>query len=109
MQVKQKVTFYLSPELHRRLKIRAAIDSEPMSDLAEKAIVFYLNHPEMVAEATQGRTHQVYACPECATSVVVKDGEMTALKSQPGVVNEEQLTVAQVTPGAAGQEQLVPC
>lgn len=111
MQVKQKVTFYLSPELHRRLKIRAAIDSEPMSDLAEKAIVFYLNHPEMVeaAEAMHGRTHQVYACPECATSVVVKDGEMTALKGQPAVVNEEQLTVAQVTPATAGQEQLVPC
>lgn len=112
MQVKQKVTFYLSPELHRKLKIRAAIDSEPMSDLAEKAIVFYLNHPEMVEaaeSATHGRTHQVYACPECATSVVVKDDEMVALKNQPGVVSEEQLTVAQVTPGGAGQEQLVTC
>ena len=34
MQTKQKVTLYLSPELHRRLKIRSAVDSEPMSDLA---------------------------------------------------------------------------
>ncbi len=112
MQAKQKVTFYLTPEIHRRLKIRSAIDSEPMSELAEKAIVFYLTHPEMVeeVETSHGRTHQLYACPECATTVVVKDGEMVALSNQPGVVNEEQLTVAQIAPGAAaGQEELVPC
>jgi hypothetical protein len=111
MQAKQKVTFYLTPEIHRRLKIRSAIDSEPMSELAEKAIGFYLTHPEMVeeVETIHGRTHQLYACPECATTVVVKDGEMVAIGSQSGVLNE-QLTVAQVTPGAAaGQEELVPC
>jgi len=50
MQAKQKVTLYLSPELHRRLKIRAAIDAEPMSELAERAIVFYLAHPELMKE-----------------------------------------------------------
>jgi hypothetical protein len=111
MQAKQKVTFYLTPEIHRRLKIRSAIDSEPMSELAEKAIGFYLTHPEMVeeVETIHGRTHQLYACPECATTVVVKDGEMVAIGSQSGVLNE-QLTVAQVTPSAAaGQEELVPC
>lgn len=110
MQAKQKVTFYLTPEIHKRLKIRSAIDSEPMSELAEKAIVFYLTHPEMVeaGETIHGRTHQLYACPECATSVVIKDGEMVALSSH-GVINENQLTVAQVTPGAASQEELVPC
>jgi len=57
---------YLSPELHRRLKIRAAIDAEPMSELAERAIVFYLAHPELVDEAeVHGRNHQVYDCPKC--------------------------------------------
>ena len=112
MQAKQKVTFYLTPEIHRRLKIRSAIDSEPMSELAEKAIVFYLTHPEMVeeVETIHGRTHQLYACPECATTVVISDGEMVAVGSQNGVLTEEPLTVAQVTPGAAaGQEELVPC
>ena len=112
MQAKQKVTFYLTPEIHRRLKIRSAVDSEPMSELAEKAIGFYLTHPEMVeeVETIHGRTHQLYACPECATTVVVKDGEIVAIGSQSGVLTEEQLTVAQVTPGAAaGQEELVPC
>ena len=112
MQAKQKVTFYLTPEIHRRLKIRSAFDSEPMSELAEKAIGFYLTHPEMVeeVETIHGRTHQLYACPECATTVVVKDGEIVAIGSQSGVLTEEQLTVAQVTPSAAaGQEELVPC
>ncbi|MBA2747164.1 MAG: hypothetical protein H0U45_00145 [Tatlockia sp.] len=112
MQAKQKVTFYLTPEIHRRLKIRSAIDSEPMSELAEKAIGFYLTHPEMVeeVETIHGRTHQLYACPECATTVVVKDGEIVAIGSQSGVLNEEQLTVVQAKPGAAaGQEELVPC
>ena len=31
MQDKQKVTLYLPPELHRELKIKAAVEAEPMS------------------------------------------------------------------------------
>lgn len=43
MQAKQKVTLYLSPELHKRLKVRRpAIDSELISELAERALGFYL-------------------------------------------------------------------
>jgi predicted HicB family RNase H-like nuclease len=48
MQSKQKVTLYIPPQLHRKLKIKAAVESEPMSSLAEKAIIFYLNNPEVV-------------------------------------------------------------
>ena len=90
MQAKQKVTLYLSPELHRRLKIRAAIDAEPMSELAQRAIVFYLEHPELVDEVEEsyGRTHRVYNCPECAISVVIQEGEMISLGSQPGVIEQ---------------------
>ncbi len=114
MQAKQKVTLYLSPELHRRLKIRAAIDSEPMSELAERAIIFYLTHPEVVdeVEAAYGQTHRVYACPECATSVVLRNEEMVPLSSQAGVITQEDLPVEQVPQtGTAkeGEEQLVPC
>lgn len=113
MQAKQKVTLYLSPELHRRLKIRAAIDLEPMSDLAERAIIFYLNHPEAVdeVEAVYGQTHRIYACPECATSVVLRNEEMVSLGSQPEVVTQDDLPVEQVPqPGVAKEgEQLVPC
>lgn len=112
MQAKQKVTLYLSPELHRRLKIRAAIDSEPMSELAERALVFYLAHPEVVeeVEASHGQNHRVYACPECATSVVIREGEMVPLSGQPGVIDKDQVSVPQVPqPGTEKEEKLVPC
>ena len=112
MQAKQKVTLYLSPELHRQLKIRAAIDSEPMSELAQRAIVFYLEHPQVVdeAEAAHGQNHRVYDCPECATAVVLRDGEMVPINAQ-AVVMAEKLPVEQVQEAktdAAGEE-LVPC
>lgn len=44
----RKVTLYVPPELHHRLKIRSAIDEEPMSAIAEQAISFYLNNPETI-------------------------------------------------------------
>ena len=114
MQAKQKVTLNLSPELHRRLKIRAAIDAEPMSELAERAIVFYLAHPELIdeAEAYYGRTHQVYDCPKCEVSVVIREGEMVPLSSQPGVIAKEQRIPDEVPHSGTEQEekeQLVPC
>lgn len=50
MQNKQKVTLYIPPKLHRQLKIRAAVDTESMSAIVEKAIVFYMEHSEVVEE-----------------------------------------------------------
>lgn len=38
MQDKQKITLYLPPELHRQLRIRAAVEAEPMSLIVEKAL-----------------------------------------------------------------------
>lgn len=116
MQDKQKVTLYLPPELHRQLKIRSAVDSQPMSAIAERAIIFYMAHPEVVdeVEASYGSSHQVYSCPECASSVVVRDGEMVSLKNQPGVLAQEGLSVERVpkvnsSPDKQGEEELVPC
>ncbi len=116
MQEKQKVTLYIPPELHRRLKIQAAVDLQPMSALVERALVFYLEHPEIVeqVEAIHGKTHQVYACPECSTSVVVRDGELVSLKGQPGELPEEELPVNRVpavnaSDAGQGEEELVPC
>jgi hypothetical protein len=114
MQAKQKVTLYLSPELHRHLKIRAAIDSEPMSELAARAIAFYLSHPEVVdeMEASYGRAHRVYACPECASSIAVRDGELVSLNEQPGVIAQEHHSVEELTAAEAAKEEkqeLVPC
>jgi len=117
MQDKQKVTLYLSPDLHRRLKIRSAVDAEPMSSLVERAMGFYLEHPgiEDVVEAAHGHTHQVYQCPECTSSVVLRDGEMVALEAQSSLLRdtEENLSVKQGQKVGSSTDQpgeeLVPC
>ncbi len=96
MSDKQKVTLYLPPDLHRQLKIRAAVDSEPMSAIAERAIDFYLGHPEAVEQAeasAYGSTHQVYACPECTTTVLLRAGEMVSIKEQPAMLGDDGLKV----------------
>ncbi|MDF5719013.1 MAG: hypothetical protein PUP91_00690 [Rhizonema sp. PD37] len=112
---KQKVTLYLSPDLHKRLKIRSAIDSEPMSDLAERALGFYLENSELVEEveaSPYGRSHRVYSCPSCEGSLVMRDGELVALGKQPGVINKDHLPIETMehdeTP-QKGEEELVPC
>lgn len=118
MQDKQKVTLYLPPDLHRRLKVRAAVDSEPMSAIAERAIVFYLNYPEAVEEVTEavhGRVHRIYDCPACSSSVVLREGELVSLGPQPGVLPEnegvpvEQVRQVHSAPDQEGEEELVPC
>lgn len=114
MQDKQKVTLYLPPELHRQLKIRSAVDAEPMSAIAQRAIVFYLTHAEVVDEVERlhGHTHQVYSCPECSSSVVLRDGEMVTLPDQSGALLEE-LPVEAVSNTHSHpdqqDEELVPC
>jgi hypothetical protein len=90
MQDKQKVTFYLPPELHRQLKIRAAVDAEPMSDLAERAIGFYLQHPEVVQEfESYGAAHRIYSCPECSSTLALRDGDIVATGNQPGILLDD--------------------
>lgn len=114
MQTKQKVTLYLSPELHRKLKIRSAVDSEPMSDLAERALVFYLANSELVDEvetSSYGRTHRVYSCPSCESSLLLRDGELVANSNQAGVT-QEHLSVNEMDEDETypkGEEELVPC
>jgi hypothetical protein len=114
-QTKQKVTLYLSPELHRKLKIRSAVDSEPMSELAERALGFYLSHQELVDEledSSYGRTHRVYSCPTCDSSLVLRDGELVTLGNQPGVVGQEHLSIDDMDgdeTNPKGEEELVPC
>ncbi|CAD5984045.1 hypothetical protein PCC9214_05227 [Planktothrix tepida] len=116
MQNKQKVTLYLPPELHRKLKIKAAVESEPMSSIAERAIVFYLTNPELVdeVETSYGQTHRVYSCPDCSSSIVMKEGELTSLREQPSVLSDDELPVQSVrdvesTTAQSGEEELVPC
>jgi hypothetical protein len=97
---KQKVTLYLPPELHRKLKIRSAVDDQPMSALAEEALLFYLEHPDVV-EGKVGQAHQVYACPQCDTALILRDQELRTLPRSVQV-KEEVLEPEQ-------EEQLVTC
>ena len=115
MQSKQKVTLYIPPELHRRLKIKAAVDVESMSVLVEKAISFYMQYPEQVEEieaSVRGKTHQVHFCPECSAAVVERNGELVSLGS-PGVIVDDEISL-KVTDrtegsGESNEEELVSC
>ncbi len=111
MQEKQKVTLYLSMDLHRQLKIRSAIDLDSMSDLAEKAISFYLSHAEVVETAGIGHVHQVFNCPECSQAVVFKDGDLLAIGGHSSLVEDgRRESETQVDRDRISQdEQLVPC
>lgn len=97
MQSKQKITLYIPPELHRKLKIKAAVDVESMSALVEKAISFYMQFPEKVDEISSsayGKTHQIHMCPECGTPVVMKDGELLTLSlNGDGAILEDSISL----------------
>ena len=118
---KQKVTLYVSQDLHRQLKIRAALDGEPMSAIAERAIDFYLRHSDVVdsVETSHGHSHQVYSCPECETSLVMRDGDIRSLGAQPELIpdvapDRSLDVIASASGNGSGAEQLgrgdlVPC
>ncbi len=105
MQEKQKVTLYIPPELHRKLKIQAAVKAEPMSSIAERALAFMLEHPEVVegVESSCGGVHQIYQCPECSTATVLRAGELVALKPQASVLAEDVVRAE-----AVSSEPLIP-
>lgn len=82
MPAKQKVTLYISDDLHRQFKIRSAIDGETMSSMAQRAMEFYLGHAELV-EATgesHGQAHRIHSCPQCASSIALRDGNLTLIR-----------------------------
>lgn len=118
MQDKQKVTLYLPPELHRQMKIRAALDSETMTDIAQRAIAFYLSHAELVdgyEGVMHGQAHRVYTCAECSSPSVLQGDQLISLRTQSDVLIEEKLpsvTVKSVSSRNAevqGEGSLVPC
>ncbi|QXE22590.1 hypothetical protein B6N60_01273 [Richelia sinica FACHB-800] len=86
-----------------------------MSDLAERALDFYLTNSELVEEleeSTYGRTHRVYSCPTCESSLVLRNGELVTLGNQPGVIGQDHLSIdnmEQEQTHPKGEEELVPC
>ncbi len=114
MQSKQKITLYIPPELHRKLKIKAAVDAESMSALVEKAVSFYIHNSDKVdgVDSVSGKTHQVYFCPDCESALALRGNELTSLKDNPGVLSED-LPIAVMgrtsTSEESSDEQLVIC
>jgi plasmid stability protein len=116
MQSKQKITLYIPPELHRKLKIKAAVDLESMSALVEKAIAFYMQFPEQVDEiraVAQGKTHQIHICPDCDSPMVMRNGEMVSLSARATKVEEESIPLEVANQGSSSEkpneEELVSC
>lgn len=116
---KQKVTLYLPAELHRNLKIRAAVEMEPMSVVAEKALSFYLDHPELI-EGIYGSTYRVHNCPACSHPFILREGQARSIQSQPAneaVLDDPESELAQSSWGSSSdespdnskQDELVPC
>jgi hypothetical protein len=109
-----KVTLYLPQSLHRQLKIRSAVDGEAMSAIAERALEYYMSHADVVNGDADGfgHTHQVYSCPACSESVVLRDGELVAVKDALST-NDEELSVDMqaMVPGAnmPDEGELVTC
>lgn len=91
MEDKQKVTLYLTSELHRQLKIKAAVEVETMSTIAERALAVYLQHPDLLEQIAeqQGHSHRLYSCPECHHPAIVRDGELVAIGQQPGLLEDD--------------------
>ena len=127
MQDKSKLTLYVPRELHRKLKIKAAVDGEAMSSIVERAIVFYLTHTHIVDEietsagsVSHGQTHRVYNCPGCESSCVIREGELVSLAGHAGIVPDDNELVDRVSMAPSsesvaegfdrpGEESLVPC
>lgn len=114
MQSKQKITLYIPPELHRKLKIKAAVDVESMSALVEKAVSFYMQFPEKVDEicsSVHGNTHQIHMCPKCDLPMVMRNGEMVSLDAKSGLVDDislEEMSGQVEESKKPNEEELIP-
>ena len=117
MSAKQKVTLYISDDLHRQVKIRSAIDGEPMSSIAQRAIEFYLTHSDVVEQTDKlgGETHRVHACPKCATPVVLREDGLSLIRSSAEGQFESMAADLESLPGLvpdsgiAGEGELIAC
>lgn len=98
MPAKQKITLYISDDLHKQFKIRSVIDGETMSSIAQRAIEFYLANPEAVDDSgtVHGQTHRIHACPKCAAPVALRDDGLALIASSSEPSFEDLTKLAQV-------------
>ncbi|MGD1898572.1 MAG: hypothetical protein ACFB16_16650 [Phormidesmis sp.] len=91
MPDKQKVTLYLSDALHRRFKIRSAVDGETMSSMAQRALEFYLSNAELVENAseTHGQSHRIHSCPSCSAAVTLNGDKLALIREHANHAEQE--------------------
>jgi len=99
MPDKQKVTLYLSDDLHRQFKIRSAVDGETMSAMAQRALKFYLSHADLVENPAggYGRTHQVHNCPQCKSAVALNDNSLILVRNHSSHVQDDLLGIEEIS------------
>jgi hypothetical protein len=90
---KHKVTLYISSDVRRQLKIHSAVVEIPMSELAEKAITFYLNHSDIVEAQGYGQTHRLHNCPDCNAPLVMRSGNLVSVTGVHPQVKAEDLSL----------------
>jgi len=111
MKDKRKVTLYLPPEIHRQLKVKAAVDEESMSDVVQRVVSLYLKYPDKVEELEaqrHGRAYQVHSCPQCSSSLVIKDNELKVLGGISQIEGDLEFE-ASVADKIVTETSLVPC
>lgn len=99
MPDKQKVTLYLSDDLHRQFKIRSAVDGETMSSMAQKALEFYLSNAAQVENSADihGHAHQVHSCPQCSAAVTLREESLTLVATHAQVLTDELMEMPPIS------------
>ncbi len=88
-----------------------------MSSIAKRAIDFYLAHGDVVAESLEssfGQSHRIHSCPSCASSMVLREGELVEIgqlvgSSRSGVLDEAIVSEAVTGSGSREEGELVVC
>ncbi len=91
MKNKQKFIIYVPSEIHKLPKISAFTEEESTPFIVEKSVDTYLKHSSEIKELENlnyRKSHQVYFCPECETTVVINDKQILSLKNQSDVIKE---------------------
>ena len=104
MPDKQKVTLYLSDDLHRQFKIRSAVDGETMSSMAQKALQLYQSTAALVEGSAEihGHAHQIHNCPQCSAAVTLKGNKLSLIREYAQVPTDELIGMSQISGLSAG-------
>jgi len=112
MKEKTKVTLYINPEMHHQLKVKAVLEKESMSDIVQRVVSLYLQYPdkmEQIEDEIHGNTYQVHLCPVCATSLILKNGQLNSLENHPMVEDDVDLEIPMISKVLLEESTLIPC